>query len=127
MSEVTGDPESGIAGARKDDSGKAPIHRGGFGYFPRAIEAISRVSLFGATKYAWNGWRHVPDGFNRYTDAMVRHLAAEAKGEVLDADSGLPHAWHVTWNALARLELQISADEEKTNITEASEYLKEHG
>lgn len=98
----------GPAGAVKYDAGKAPIFKGGLGYFPTAIEAVSTVSAFGATKYAWDGWRHVPDGLSRYTDAMVRHLAAEAKGEAVDPDSGLPHAWHVAWNALARLELLLA-------------------
>jgi hypothetical protein len=93
------------AGSVKYDTGKAPIYRGGIAYFPDAIAGVSAVSLYGATKYAWKGWRGVPDGVNRYTDAMVRHLAAEAKGEVLDSESGLPHAWHIAWNALARAEL----------------------
>lgn len=108
--EVTGDAAEGIAGARKDDGGKAPIYRGGLAYFPNAIEAVSAVSAFGATKYAWNGWLHVPDGLGRYTDALVRHLASEAKGEIVDSDSGLPHAWHCAWNALARTELLIRSN-----------------
>lgn len=107
MSEVTGDPQEGIAGARKDDAGKAPIYRGGLAYFPNAIEAVASVSAFGARKYAWNGWLHVPDGLGRYTDALVRHLASEAKGETVDPDSGLSHASHCAWNSLARLELII--------------------
>lgn len=98
-----GNPER--PGAVKFDSGKTPIYRGGLGYFPRAISCVAAVSAFGATKYAWDGWRYVPDGLNRYTDAMVRHLAAEAEGETLDTDSGLLHAAHCAWNALARLEL----------------------
>lgn len=109
--EVTGDPSEGIAGARKDDAGKAPIYRGGLGYFPKAISGVSSVSAFGATKYAWDGWRYVDDGLNRYTDAMVRHLAAEASGEIVDLDSGLPHAAHVAWNALARFELILANSE----------------
>lgn len=98
-----------IAGARKDDSGKPPVVRGAIGYFPEAIKAVASVSAFGATKYAWSGWRHVPDGINRYTDAMGRHLIDEAAGKVLDDDSGLLSAAHTAWNALARLELIIAA------------------
>lgn len=112
MSEVKGDPKESIAGARKDDRGKSPIFKGGLGYFPKAIAGVATVSGFGATKYAWNGWRHVDNGIDRYTDAMVRHLAAEAQGEVLDPESGLPHAWHVAWNALARAELMNKELEE---------------
>jgi hypothetical protein len=98
-------PSDEIAGAVKYDGGKSPIFRGAISYFPKAISGVAAVSHFGATKYAWNGWRGVPDGLNRYTDAMVRHLIAEAAGEVLDPESGLPHAWHVAWGALARAEL----------------------
>lgn len=104
---VIGDAQEGIAGARKDDTGKAPIFTGVLSYFPNAIEGVSLVSAFGATKYAWNGWLHVPDGHRRYSDGLVRHLNAEAKEEVLDAESGLHHDLHVAWNALARAELRI--------------------
>jgi hypothetical protein len=97
--------EAAPAGAVKYDTGKSPIFKGAIAYFPTAISGVATVSNFGATKYAWSGWRHVDDGINRYTDAMVRHLVAEASGEVLDPESGLPHAWHVAWGALARAEL----------------------
>lgn len=97
-----------IEGARKDDAGKATLLRGGLAYFPKAISIVSAVSHFGATKYAWNGWRHVPDGFSRYSEAMVRHLVEEGATDILDADSRLPHIGHTAWNALARLELWIA-------------------
>jgi hypothetical protein len=107
--------EIDIAGARKDDKGKSPVLKGAVAYFPRAIEGVAAVSAFGATKYAWGGWRYVPDGLDRYSDAMVRHVTSEAKGEVVDPESGLLHAAHAAWNALARLELMIM-DQEK-NVT----------
>jgi hypothetical protein len=103
-------PES-PPGAVKYDAGKAPVFRGAVAYFPRAIQAVAAVSAFGATKYAWEGWRHVPDGLNRYSDAMVRHLVEEGKGQIVDDDSGLLHASHVAWNALARLEKIIEQQE----------------
>lgn len=106
--EFTNDAEDKQAvGAIKYDGGKAPIYRGAISYFPRAIEAVAAVSGFGASKYAWKGWEGVDDGFNRYSDALVRHLAYEGKGESIDPDSGLLHAAHAAWNALARLELLI--------------------
>lgn len=107
MSEVTGDKAEGIAGARKDDTGKAPIYRGVLSYFPNAIRGVALVSAFGATKYAWNGYFYVPDGHNRYSDGLVRHLTLEAEGEVLDNESGLHHDFHSAWNALARVEIRI--------------------
>jgi hypothetical protein len=77
------------------------------GGFPHALEAVAQVTSFGAKKYAPNSWLEVPDGHARYTDAMYRHLLAEAAGETHDTDSGLLHAAQAAWNALARLELRI--------------------
>jgi hypothetical protein len=94
----------------KLDAGKVSIWRGGLDYFPRAIEKVAEISTFGARKYAWKGWESVPEGVERYSDALVRHLVAESKGEVLDPDSGLLHAAHAAWNALAVLELKLRKD-----------------
>lgn len=106
--EFTNDPQDKVAiGGIKYDGGKAPVFRGAVSYFPRAIEAVAAVSAFGASKYAWKGWERVDDGYNRYSDALVRHLAYEGKNEVLDPDSGLLHRAHTSWNALASLELLI--------------------
>jgi hypothetical protein len=101
-----GDLPNGNPGARKDDQGKAPVVRGVLGYFPRAIKAVAQVSDFGAKKYAWGGWLHVVDGFIRYTDGLGRHLVEEGIQET-DDESGLLHAAHAAWNALARLELKL--------------------
>ena len=110
--EKTNDPQEKIGtGAIKYDAGKAPVFRGVVSYFPRAVAAVAEVSGFGANKYAWNGWEQVDDGVNRYSDAMVRHIIAEGKGEVLDPDSGLLHAAHTAWGALARLELMLRNQE----------------
>lgn len=96
-----------IPGARKDDGGKPPIYSGVLSYFPNAIEGVALVSAFGATKYAWDGWLYVPDGHRRYSDGLVRHLAKETKGEILDVESRLHHDLHTAWNSLARAELRI--------------------
>jgi hypothetical protein len=115
--ETTNDPQEKLGtGAIKYDAGKAPIYRGLLGYFPRAATAVALISEFGARKYAWNGWEEVGDGLNRYTDAMVRHLTAEGKGEVLDPDSGHLHAAHVAWGALARLELILREMEPEKDV-----------
>lgn len=95
----------------KLDAGKPPIYSLGVAYFPRALEAAATISAFGARKYTPRGWLTVDNGYYRYTDAMVRHLNQEAKGEVLDTDSGYPHSWHVLWNALARVELEMIENE----------------
>jgi hypothetical protein len=90
----------------KLDDGKTPIMRGVFEYFPRAIEAIAKVSAFGAKKYAWGGWRTVEDVQARYGDALARHLVAACR-EKNDQESNLPHLAHAAWCALACLELSI--------------------
>lgn len=114
VGEYTNDAEEKVAtGAVKYDGGKSPIFRGALAYFPVAIGAVADVSAFGASKYAWNGWRDVDDGVVRYTDALVRHLTEEGKGEVLDPDSRRLHAAHVAWNALARLELILNERDNK--------------
>lgn len=74
---------------------------------PRALRQVARVATYGANKYTRDGWLTVPDGPRRYTDAMYRHLNAEACGELHDPDTQLEHAAHAAWNALARLELVL--------------------
>lgn len=78
--------------------------------FARAIDAVGKVGTYGAQKYSDNGWRTVPDGFNRYTDAMYRHLLLEAQGEIVDPETGLHHAAQTAWNALARLERLLAEE-----------------
>lgn len=75
--------------------------------FARALDAVGQVGTYGANKYTDNGWVDVPDGVNRYTDAMLRHLLKEAVGESHDPDTDLLHAAHTAWNALARLDLML--------------------
>jgi hypothetical protein len=104
--EFTTDDTSKIGtGAVKYDGGKPCVWRGVVSYFPRALKAVAEISTFGAKKYAWNGWEDVDEGIERYSDAMARHFLYEAMGEEKDPDSGLSHAAHAAWGALARLEL----------------------
>lgn len=74
--------------------------------FGRALLAVAAVGTFGARKYTRGGWQSVPEGKSRYTAALMRHLFQEHYEE-LDSDSGLLHAAHAAWNALARLELML--------------------
>lgn len=91
----------------KLDFGKAPIFRGVFDYFPRAVRAVAEVSAKGAAKYAWKGWEAVPDGVARYSDALGRHIIGESIEGPIDSDTGLLHKAQVAWNALAALELYL--------------------
>lgn len=97
----------------KLDAGKAPISQGVLQYFPRALQEVSLVSLVGSKKYAWKGWEAVPDGINRYSDALGRHLLAEAIEGEIDIDTGMLHAAQIAWNALARLELMKRKKEQE--------------
>lgn len=96
----------GTSGA-KLDTGKSPVRRGLLEYFPRACMAVADVSAHGAGKYTWGGWRTVPDGIGRYGDAECRHICKAAIDGKQDKDSGLLHAAHEAWGALARLELLL--------------------
>jgi len=93
------------AGA-KLDAGK--VMGGGLGDFSLALLAVAEVGTFGANKYTRGGWQEVPNGFERYTDAMWRHLLKEGYEEV-DEDSKLLHEVHLAWNALARCEIILRA------------------
>lgn len=93
----------------KDDDGRAQIETMVFSYFPRALAAVSTVSEYGARKYTRMGWLTVPDGVDRYTDALARHqLKQYTEGTYDETDSGLSHAAQMAWNALARLELMLA-------------------
>jgi Domain of unknown function (DUF5664) len=99
----------------KLDQGKTPVYRGLLAYFPRALAKVAELSAYGANKYAWKGWEHVPDGVNRYSDALGRHLLKEETegpyDKEIENDPNYPacilHATQVAWNALARLDLML--------------------
>lgn len=88
----------------KLDAGK-PI-AGVLGDFGLALLEVAKVGTFGAKKYTRGGWQTVPDGATRYGDALWRHMLYEQQ-EPKDPDSGLHHAAHAAWNALAKLELML--------------------
>lgn len=80
--------------------------------FANALNAVAEVATYGAKKYSRGGWQHVgtdPFGFtakDRYTGALLRHLLGERESAV-DGETGILHAAHLAWNALARLELML--------------------
>lgn len=65
-----------------------------------ALAMVVDVLEFGAKKYAPDNWRKVDNAEKRYTDALLRHVAAWLTGEQKDPDSGLHHLAHVACNAL---------------------------
>lgn len=74
--------------------------------FGLALKEVAKVCTYGANKYSMGGWQYVPNGIERYSDALWRHLLAEKYSRV-DSESELLHAAHLAWNALARLELML--------------------
>lgn len=99
---------------RKDDKGKVDLTFNSE-YFPRALMAVAKVSEFGATKYNRNNWVGVKDAKVRYRAAMLRHELQDWN-EKIDSESKLLHLAHVAWNALAILELELKAQENKASI-----------
>ena len=98
-----------VPGAKDD---KAKPMAGVLLDFSRALQTVVEVGTYGAKKYTRTGWATVPEGSQRYLDAMMRHLLAmDVDPDGLDPETGLPHLAHVAWNALAVLELQARRKE----------------
>lgn len=91
-------------GARKYDHDKPDLSL--LLLFGEAMTQVAAVGTYGAKKYSRGGWQKCEDGVNRYTAAMMRHLMAENLTPN-DPETGLLHATHAAWNALARLELML--------------------
>lgn len=70
--------------------------------FKEPLLSLCKVWEFGANKYSKSNWKLVDNGKDRYTNAMLRHLVQEDDKEE-DDESGLLHASHIAFNALARL------------------------
>ena len=72
---------------------------------PDMIEAVGTVMTFGAEKYGVGNWRFVEH--DRYRAALMRHLCAYLRDPYgKDADSGLPHLWHLATNVAFLCELE---------------------
>ena len=67
------------------------------------IEDIVRVFHLGAKKYEPNGWKDIPNGFERYRAAMMRHLMCYMNGERYDKELNVSHLSQVCWNAIVML------------------------
>jgi len=68
-----------------------------------ALLEVSKVLTHGAKKYAPGNWKFVKNAKDRYTGALLRHLALWREGETIDEESGedrLLHIAQVACNAL---------------------------
>jgi uncharacterized protein YbaP (TraB family) len=78
--------------------------------FAPELEELCKVWEFGANKYGKSNWKEVHCGYNRYSNALIRHLIAERNG-YMDDESKLYHAAHIAFNALARLHFILKQKE----------------
>lgn len=78
------------------------------------IEEIAKVLTFGASKYKDNTWQKLKKGKQRYKGALLRHMTAIEKGEIIDPESGLLHSSHVACNAVFILYFEMK-EREKQN------------
>lgn len=86
----------------KNDAGKPRLT-----LVPRRITwAVAAIREYGTKKYGdAENWRTVEP--QRYRDAAMRHFLAyldEPKGK--DAESGLPHLWHLACNIAFLCEME---------------------
>lgn len=101
----------------KLDAGKSPVWQGFIEYFPLGMQEVALVSMKGTAEpgHVWGGWKSVPDGYARYSNAMCRHMTEEASIPIVDLTSEaaedhtlleakLKACATVAWNAMARLE-----------------------
>lgn len=115
-------------GARKFDNGKAPITTGLLWRFPRAVKEVAMVSAVGAEKYEVtlpdDNCLRVEDGFNRYANAIARHLVDRALDGPMNNEKGgaLPpegrdvrHLAQLIWDGLTCLEIEL-IEEEKARV-----------
>lgn len=78
------------------------------------LTMMCKVWEHGAVKHSKSGYKTVENGYEEYTNAMVRHQLLEEE-EYFDQETGLPHAVHVAMNAVMRLAHipKMIEDEEK--------------
>lgn len=69
------------------------------------VKAVAAVRMFGTLKYKDpDNWKRVEP--ERYKDALYRHWLAYLDGETHDAESGLPHLWHLVTNAAFLIDME---------------------
>jgi len=80
---------------------------------PFSIEKVVEILTFGAKKYSPNNWKYVENWKDRYIAALMRHLEAYRKGELLDPESDNYHLAHLLCCGIFLLELEIENKKEE--------------
>lgn len=88
--------------------------------FVNELEEVASVLTFGANKYAARSWKTVPNGFERYYAALIRHTNARIKGEMIDPESGKSHLSHAACCLLFMMGLDSTKeDSQPVDVAEA--------
>lgn len=90
----------------------------------RIIHDIAAVRMFGVKKYKDpENWKRVE--VERYRDAAFRHwLAYLDDPNGVDAESGLPHLWHLACNIAFLCEMMDKPEGVTVDIGDAAEVFK---
>jgi len=88
--------DTNITGAVKHDKGKLRYDL----IPPIPLEHLAQVYTFGADKYGDRNWEKGLS-FDRLYAALQRHLMERRKGNMIDAETKLPHMASVMWCAMA--------------------------
>ena len=67
--------------------------------FKDVFQELALIYEFGTNKYGRKNWSKVENGYERYSNALMRHFLSEGT----DAETGIDHQAHVAYNALMRL------------------------
>jgi hypothetical protein len=102
----------------KLDEDKVQLFKGFRWQFHRGMTAVAEHTVRTVLDpgHIWKGWVAVENGFERYTEALERHLHWEAfyYGLPSQRKEMLAHTVAVAWNAMARLEhLLIDIEDEE--------------
>lgn len=75
----------------------------------RALDEVSAVLAYGATKYAPHNWRKGL-AWSRMLGAALRHLSAWGAGESRDPETGRSHLAHAACCVLFLLDYEVSGE-----------------
>lgn len=87
-----------LTGALRDNKGKPPFSDVPYELLEAVASVLYKSSVEGGGKYPRNNWRKGA-AHNVPLDSLLRHALKLAAGETHDAETGLPHSWHVACNA----------------------------
>lgn len=94
--------------AKRDNSGKPEMDY--ILNWPKAVEAVARVSEMGARKYGRCNFKKGGKPNHEYYGCAMRHLFKAHSGEDFDSESGGLHLAHAIWNLMTLIEMNWEGD-----------------